>query len=384
MEQLIQKYVGKIVSQGLASPDRIVMGGLDDEFFWNRDDEHVPMLRGVFDHLNINSLLLCTPDEPYASILRYLAATSGAVISPKDSETRTFLHDLPIAQERNTESIVHHLKRRKGVLFPGGSVAAFGTVSPEETFVTFSSVCFAAYVKFMSDCLEAVRSGGISSAAQSVLRQALDALVLPPKHAPNVQLGPLDNETNLHAAICEAGRHTVAHRLVDSHFGNVSARWNNTVYVSQTGSSLDELERCIDPCPLDGCSSAGITASSELTAHMRIYDATNADVILHGHPRFCAILSLDCELEECANKGHCHIRCDKPRFVEDVPIVPGEVGTGPYGLCNTVPAAMVGNRGVIVYGHGLFNAASCDFQSALQNTFDIERMCMEAFIRRVP
>jgi ribulose-5-phosphate 4-epimerase/fuculose-1-phosphate aldolase len=185
------------------------------------------------------------------------------------------------------------------------------------------------------------------------------------------------------SAMAEVGRQTVLHRLVDSHFGNVSVRWNRVLYISQSGSSLDELESCIDPCPLDGSSSAGITASSELTAHRRIYEETGDDVVLHGHPKFCAILSLDCDDMACQIRGRCHTRCETERFIGDIPIVPGEVGTGPFGLCNTVPGAMKEHRGVIVFGHGLFTAARKDFQDALQHMFDVERMCMEAFIARV-
>lgn len=383
MEKLVKKYVGKIVAQRLADPENILLGGLDAELFWNHNDENIFMLERVFSGLNINSLLYCTPREPYASIIKYLSTTCNDAIFPKDSETRTFLHDLPIAKAHTAEAIVHHLKRRKCVLLPGGQVASFGTVSPEEAFVTFSSVCFACYVKFMSDCLETVRKKGSLSEAEPVLKKTLDVLSFPPKIAPQLMSGPLDTEEKIYTAICEAGRHTVEHHLVDSHFGNVSALWNDTLYISQTGSSLEELESCIDPCPLDGSSSAGITASSELTAHTRIYEKNEADFILHGHPRFCAILSLDCEVEDCAHKGSCHTRCEKERFVGDIPIVPGEVGTGKFGLCNTVPNAMVGKRGVIVFGHGLFTPSKGDFQQALQNTFAIERMCMEEFIRRV-
>ncbi len=387
MERLVEKYTGKIVAQGLADRENILLGGLDADYYWNREHADIALLTKVFEGLNINSLLYCTPKEPYTSIIRYLVdsglETRTDAIYPKDSETRTFLHDLPISKESGDSAIVHYLKRRKCVLLPDGKVVSFGTVSPEECFVTFSSVCFACYVKFMSDCLEQVRRGTLCKKAQNVMQKTLEQLVLPPQHAPAVLTGPLNDEKTICAAICEAGRHMVEHRLVDSHFGNVSALKNGVLYISQTGSSLEELESCIDPCPLDGSSSAGITASSELTAHIRIYEKTGADVVLHGHPRFCAILSLDCEIENCKNEGHCHTRCEKERFVGDVPIVPGEVGTGRFGLCNTVPNAMAGRRGVIVFGHGLFTAAKVDFQTALQNTFDIERMCMEEFLRRV-
>ena len=383
MDRLVQKYVNKLNRQGLVSADTVLMGGLDDAFVWNRSDSQTSRLETLFSVLGINSFLIAMPSEPYAAIIRYLSQTCGEIIRPADSETRTFLHDIPVAETDDANELARHLKQRKGLVLKDGSIAAFGTVSPEEAFITFSSICFATYVKFMSDCLAAVRTGSIPAAAMQVLQQTLDRMAMPATDAPGLMSGPLNSEEKVYRAMSEAGRHTVAHRLVDSAFGNVSVLWNGVLYISQTGSSLDELESCIDPCPLDGSSSAGITASSEFTAHRRIYEETDADVVLHGHPRFCAILSLDCDDSACGVRGQCHTRCPRERFIGDIPIVPGEVGTGEFGLCNTVPRAMKGHRGVIVFGHGLFTAATSDFQVAMQNLFDIERECMAAFIHRV-
>ena len=63
----------------------------------------------------------------------------------------------------------------------------------------------------------------------------------------------------------KTGKELVKQRLVDSYFGNISYVRGETIYISQTGSSMDELEDCIDAVPLDGSSSSGITASSELS-----------------------------------------------------------------------------------------------------------------------
>ena len=87
-------------------------------------------------------------------------------------------------------------------------------------------------------------------------------------------------------------------------------------------------------------------------AHQGVVLTAKAQCILHGHPRFAVILSMDCEAEDCEKRGRCHIDCDRERLLGDIPVVPGEVGTGPRGLVNTLPPAMVGRRGVIVYGHG--------------------------------
>jgi ribulose-5-phosphate 4-epimerase/fuculose-1-phosphate aldolase len=180
----------------------------------------------------------------------------------------------------------------------------------------------------------------------------------------------------------QTGRFMVEHRLVDSFFGNISYLAGDTLYISQTGSSLDELEGCIDPCPVDGSLSTGITASSELTAHLRIVKETDHRSILHGHPKFPVILSLDCDETDCALDGQCHIRCPKERFIADIPVVPGEVGTGPHGLCHTLPPAINGKRGVIVYGHGLFTTGKSDFVEPFANMKAIEEACKKQYLAR--
>jgi len=139
----------------------------------------------------------------------------------------------------------------------------------------------------------------------------------------------------------------------------------------------------IDPCPLDGSSSAGITASSELAAHTDIVLRTENLAILHGHPKFTVILSMDCELLDCPDRDRCHIRCSRDRFIKDIPIVPGEVGTGPTGLCHTLPPAIRGNRGAIVWGHGLFTVGRKDFNEPFRNLLGIENMCRTHYLELV-
>jgi hypothetical protein len=121
----------------------------------------------------------------------------------------------------------------------------------------------------------------------------------------------------------------------------------------------------------------------EFTAHRQIVVNTGMKAILHGHPKFSVILSMDCPKEDCDLRGQCHIKCREPRFVADIPIVPGEVGTGPRGLCNTLPPAIQGRRGAIVYGHGLFTVAEDDFNIAFANLLDVERTCREIYFAKL-
>lgn len=384
MEQLVKKYVRKIIAAGLA--ENPLVCGMDDEVIWNRPDDDIPVLEQVLDGMNINSLICVEPTSHYLAIFRFLTSRYPETITPGDCETRTFLHDVPVIRDFVSASILTHLRRRKAVVVDSGDcirLITFGGVSPEQAFVSLSSVCFSAFVLFFTDYLADCRQGTITKEQQQAFDKVIALLEPSQRTTPALVTGPFSSEQQVYQAIIEAGRFTVEYGLVDSYFGNISYRLDQTIYISQTGSSLDELAGCIDPCPMDESSCAGITASSELVAHDEIYKNTDNRAILHGHPTFAVILSMDCSDFDCINRDHCHTKCTKKRFVEEVPIVPGEVGTGPTGLCHTLPPAIQNKRGVIVWGHGLFTVATDDFNEAFKHLLEIENMCREEFFARV-
>ena len=382
MKQLLDKYARKLVRAGLADEGAPLLGGLDVELLWNRPDPACAELEKLFQGLAINSLLFARPAEPYRSLIDYVALHAAGPIRPGDSETRTFMHEIPVIRTFAGDAVTAALKSRKSVVIPGHGIVAWGAVSPEQAFVSFSSVCFACFVKFFADYLTHLRAGRISEEERLIFRGAVARLASLPQEPPSLMAGPFASEAEVRRALSEAGRLTVEYGLVDSFFGNISCRFGNTLYISQTGASLDELEGCIDPCPLDGSSCTAITASSEFVAHRELVLCTGMNAVLHGHPKFAVVLSIDCERRHCGARESCHARCPEKRLVGDVPIVSGEVGTGPYGLCHTVPAAMGGRQGVIVYGHGVFTMGRHDFNEALANLLAVERMCREEYLRR--
>ena len=384
MEQLLEKYADKLIAAGLAASP--LLCGLDDEVIWNRSSSDILVLEQVLGGMNINSLICIEPVEPYLEIFHFLTSRYPETITPGDCETRTFLHDVPVIRDFTSAAILTQLRRRKSVVVASENsirLITFGSVSPEQAFVSLSSVCFSAFVLFFADYLADCRAGRVTTEQQQAFDKVVVQLDSPHGTSPALEAGPFRSEQQVYRAIIEAGRFTVDYGLVDSYFGNISYRLDQTIYISQTGSSLDELAGCIDPCPMDETSCAGITASSELVAHDEIYKNTDNCAILHGHPKFAVILSMDCNDLDCINRGQCHIKCTAQRFVEDIPIVPGEVGTGPTGLCHTLPPAIQDKRGVIVWGHGLFTVAVVDFNDAFKHLLDIENMCREEFFKRV-
>jgi ribulose-5-phosphate 4-epimerase/fuculose-1-phosphate aldolase len=182
----------------------------------------------------------------------------------------------------------------------------------------------------------------------------------------------------IHKEICRVGRYTVEKGFVDSFFGNISYFDGTTIFISQTTSSLDELEGFIDPVPVDGSSTAGLSASSELPTHRAIYLDSPYRAVLHGHPRFSIILSMLCDEKNCDIRD-CNRLCNRVRSVCGVPIVAGETGAG--GMAKSVPAAMKQQGVCIVYGHGIFAAGEKDFKDAFMKMAQVENRCREEYFR---
>lgn len=377
----VEKTVSKLLSHGLvASSGDVALYGRDDEIVSNRT-EIDPRTRDLFDRLDINSLLVISPSPPYREILRVLCGGSENTIEPRDGETVLFLHDIPLVDPKDHEALVKTLARRKGCVLRDGRIVSHGTVSMEQAFVTASSICFSTFVKTFLDFLNfATRNGPIMPFSTRQARGIRDLLatVPAPPGGGTLPSMPTGTPSEIVAAMDACGKRTVEARLVDSFFGNLSWCDGETLSISQTGSSLDELPGRIDRIPLDGSSTAGLTASSETGTHLAIYGETEARAILHGHPRFSVVLSMYCTETDCRHDDACSRTCPVPRRVGDVPIVPGEVGTGRYALARTVPPAIRGKRGVIVYGHGVFCAGK-SFPETFDSLASIERSCLSRY-----
>ncbi len=383
MKTLLESYSRKLAEKGLARREDIHFAALEADILWNRADPD-RQLEDVFSGISVATLLCAAPAEPYRTMLSSLMRSQPHPLQARDTETRTFLHDLPVAPAVDAAALLPFLRKRKGVIAPGPRLVTTGTVSPEQAYITFSSMIHSVFVLYCLDHLERRREKTLSAAEEREFDFVMDRLPPPPVPNPPLARGPFQKPDAVIQAVVEAGRRTVKAGLVDSYFGNVSCYHNGIIYISQTGSSLEELPGCIDACPIDQSSCAGITASSELPAHRRIYAETDLTTVLHGHPRFAVILSMDCpERPHCPDAHRCHTHCKRERSVVGVPIVSGEVGTGPFGLDRTMPPAVARTGAAIVYGHGVFTAGHTDFNTCFRRLLEVELNCRREYADRV-
>lgn len=382
MERLIDRYERKLVEQGLVEPGGALLAELDAEVAWNREDPRRAILAEVLDAMSINSLCFAQPAEPYRTMVDYLASQVD-VISPKDNETRLFLHELPVVRTFAAADILARLRGRKAVVIAGHGIVTGATVSPEQAFVAYSSALFACFVKFFADFLQDAEDGRATPIQAAAFRRAVAGLAPGGPIRTGFARGPFTSADQVYRAICQAGRPLVSNGLVDSAMGNISYLCRDTLYISQTGSFLDALEGCIDPCPLDGSACTGITASTELPAHLCIVTGSANRAVLHAHPRFAVIMSLVCGKRDCRFDGRCHILCPEARHVRGIPIVTGESGSGVNSLCNTVPEALRKHAGAIVYGHGVFSAGPLDFNRPFRTLAAIEQKCRDQYFEQL-
>jgi len=264
------------------------------------------------------------------------------------------------------------------VIAEGVGIVASGPVTLEQAYIHYSSVFHAAFVKYLLDALQA----GFVLPGEAEAFRSFRETFLQPLTAEGLRFraAPLDAPEEVLAEIRAVGRYTVLRGLVDSFFGNISYRVGETIFISQTAASLDELAGCIDPVPMDNRSTTGITASSELLAHRRIYEATGARAILHGHPKFAVAMSMLCDVKDCPVKD-CWKDCTRVRMLGDTPIVAGEIGAG--GLAVRVPPVIGGPGKAIVYGHGVFAIGRDGFEEAFRSMVDVENGCREEYFRRL-
>ncbi len=392
MKALIDKYTAKLVSQGLAGESDIRLLAVDEEIYANTPSDHplvgIDALKEVFGLMNINSLLFAVPAEPRRSIISELLRHGLSdlpgyrAVVPEDCETRTFFHDIPVIESPEPRRIAEVLSERKSAIVEAGpAVVSYGTISPEQAFISYSSACFSTFVKYFHDHLAHLdscrRKNAQPDSERTAAFEGIKGLLQAGRAAESLRplrKGPPGDEAAVYAMMAEAGRRLVSERLVDSFFGNISCCFDGRIYISETAASLDELEGCIDAVPVDGSSSVGITSSSEFATHRAIYGMTPYRFILHGHPKFSVIMSMHC-LRECPSRGLCYKACPEKRRVCGVPVVPGEVGTGPTGMVRTVPEAFRESDSVIVYGHGVFTAGGEDFNGPFLRMKDLEAEC---------
>jgi ribulose-5-phosphate 4-epimerase/fuculose-1-phosphate aldolase len=379
----IAKYSDKLLADRSATAGRIAFAAQDDVMVFSGEPELARLAGEVLGQLNCLALAVAQPSLPFAEFLVQRAGTGEQRIVPRDTETRTFLHDIPILRtnelgNRPADTIARLLGNRKGIVVEGVGIVATGGLTVEQGYINWSSVFHSTFIKYLEDVLE--HGFLLPGEGEAFARFRREWLLPLSADGLEFRAGPIREKPDILDEIIRVGGYTVQRGLVDSFFGNISYRSGDLIYISQTASSLDELSGCIDPVPFGNSSTVGITASSELVAHRSIFETTGCRAILHGHPRFAVVMSMLCEEKANCTVTDCWRDCPKVRFLGGSPVVAGEIGAG--GIAKNVPP-VIGEPGrAIVYGHGVFSIGRNDFAEAFRALVNVENWCRQEYFRR--
>ena len=380
MRDQIEKYSGKLLADRSALPGRIAFAAQDDVLISDGAPDLAELAGATLSRLNALALVAARPSLPFADFLIARSPKGENCILPQDTETRTFLHDIPFLRKGElgddpAPKIAVLLGNRKGVIVEGVGIVTLGAITVEQAFINYSSVFHSTFVKYLQDVLA---EGFLLPGEREAFQAFRDQWLRPLSASGLVFRDKLSQEKDEILSEIEAvGRYTVERGLVDSFFGNISACAGDLIYISQTAASLDELKGCIDPVPTDNSST---TASSELLAHRKIFEQTGARVILHGHPKFSVVMSMLCEARDCPIKD-CWKDCPHVREIGGTPVVAGEIGAG--GLAKRVPPVIGASGSAIVYGHGVFTLGRMGFGEAFAALVEVENFCREEYFRRL-
>ena len=383
MHGQIAKYTAKLITDGSALAGHISFAAQDDIIISVGEPSLASLSQSILSRLNCLALAVAAPALPFADFLIQRSAGHEHIIVPRDTETRTFLHDIPIVRKGDigsdpAETFANLLGNRKGIVVEGIGIIAAGALTVEQAYINWSSVFHSTYIKYLEDLLE---NGFMLPGEKNVFEHFRSKLLVPlSSDGLEFRSGPFSEKNIILDELATVGRYTVQRRLVDSFFGNISYSNGDLIYISQTASSLDELHGCIDPVPFENSSTVGITASSELVAHRSIFELTACRAILHGHPRFAVVMSMICAEKESCQVTDCWKDCTKVRFLGHTPVVAGEIGAG--GIARNVPPVIGGTGAAIVYGHGVFSTGRTDFREAFQGLVDVENWCRTEYFRR--
>jgi len=377
------KLERKLLRDRSAQPGRIGIAASDDAVVETGAPDLSGLAAGVLSRLSCLGVFAAVPSLPFADFLVRRAPAGASALVPPDTETQTFLHDIPFARRGETggdpaETAAALLGKRKGAILEGIGIVAAGALTLEQAYINWSCVFHATYVQYLVDAL---RDGfRLQGEEEAFRRFREECLRPPPAERPAFRKGPLEDPEEIRDEIRAVGKCTVDRGLVDSFFGNISCKAGGTIHISRTAASLDELSGCSDPVPDDGSSTAGITASSELAAHRRIYEATGARAILHAHPKFAVAMSLVCDETGCG-VADCRKDCPRVRMLGDAPVVAGEIGAG--GLAARVAPVIGASGKAIVLGHGVFTVGREGLGEAFHALAEVESRCRDEYFRRI-
>lgn len=156
--------------------------------------------------------------------------------------------------------------------------------------------------------------------------------------------------------IARFGKKIVSSGLTSSRFGNISLLEDDKIFITATGSMLDELDQSnVVEVDLDHSCDKDKIASIEACVHRAIYQNTANKAIIHTHSPYAVALSL-LETEMIVP-----LDSEGILFLGEIPIIEGQLGTDL--LARSASVSLQSHKACIARGHGAFAAGGCLMES---------------------
>ncbi len=149
--------------------------------------------------------------------------------------------------------------------------------------------------------------------------------------------------------IARFGRKVVSSGLTSSRFGNISVLLDGEIFITATGSMLDELDSlAVVQVDLEHACEMDKIASIETCVHRAIYLNTSKTAIIHTHSPYATVLSM-LEVEAVLP-----IDSEGVLLLGEMPVIEGQLGTDM--LARAACIALKSHKACIARGHGVFAA----------------------------
>jgi len=116
-------------------------------------------------------------------------------------------------------------------------------------------------------------------------------------------------------------------------------------------------------------------ASTEIKIHRAIYQSTSALAVVHAHPPFAIVLSIDAD--EIAP-----IDTEGVYYFKSIPVVTAALTVGSDEVEQSLPPLLENYKAAMVRGHGSF-AVGQMLEEAFQWTSSLEASCKVLFLHRL-
>ncbi len=181
--------------------------------------------------------------------------------------------------------------------------------------------------------------------------------------------------TGMLEAFQETGRDLFLAGLITSHGGNLSMRIGDRILITRRGAMLGRLkEGDVVETALDGEDHNAALASRELIVHQAIYRQTGAGAVVHAHPSYAVVLSL---------QGGPIVPVDSEGayLLGPIPVVAAHQTVGSPEVAQILPPHLLGSPVVMLKGHGSF-AIGQTLEEALMWTSTLEAASRILYLAR--